>query len=162
MEQEELARAVVAKYEEETAIYEQLLALAGRVKTHLLAGEVELVQGLLGEQARLVAVIDRCGQESEPLRRRLAGDFGYPDLTLGLLSKLTEPKPPLARVAGAMRKVARLLRELNAIHGENQRLLEERLGAVRAERANLARGKNAVQAYRAPVAGESRFVDRRS
>lgn len=162
MERDGLAQAVAAKYEEEAAVYEQLLALAGRVRTHLLAGEVELVQGLLGEQARLVAVIDRCGQQLEPLRRRLAGDFGYPDLTLGLLTQMAQPEPSLARVAGAMRKVARLLRELNGLHGENQKLLEERLGAVRAEQASLARGKDAVRAYRAPGAGESRFVDRRS
>ncbi|MDI6869883.1 MAG: flagellar export chaperone FlgN [Bacillota bacterium] len=162
MEPAQLAEAVVARYEEEAAAYRTLLALAGRIKEHLLAGEFDRLQGLLADQAELTSTIERCNEAVAPLRRQLAGCYGYPDLTLGLLSTLKKPAAPLARVGEAMRQVAGLLEDLAAVYTENQKLLEERLGAVRSEQASLARGKSAVRAYQGAAGQESRFVDRRS
>jgi hypothetical protein len=162
MDPVDLAAAVAARYDEVAAAYRQLLAVAGKIKERLLAGEADLVQSLLTEQTDLMAAVDRCNEAVAPLRRELAACYGYSDLTLGLLSTLPDPPPPLAKAGQAMRRVAGLLEELASIYEGNQQLLQERLGLVRTEQAALVRGKSAIQAYREAGPSEARFVDRRS
>lgn len=162
METLALADVVVAGYEKEAALYRRFLAVAQAIEKRLVAGEVERAQGLLAEQAELTSAIDQCNEAIEPLRRQLAACYGHPDLSMGLLSTLSQAPPPLARAGEAMRQVAELIKHLAAAFDRNQRLLRERLGAVRSEQAALTRGRSAVEAYRAIAPTDPRFVDRRS
>lgn len=162
MEPTELAAAVAARYQEQATAYRSLLDLARRIKGHLVAGETDQVQGLLPQQLELMATVDLAGEALTPLRRQLGAAYGHPDVTLALVESLDHPAPPLKQAGEAMRQVADLLQELSALYAENQKLLTERLGAVRSEQGALARGKSAVQAYRGPGSDESRFIDKKS
>lgn len=157
-----LAQDIASRYEEQLELYRVLLSVARRLNDTLQAGDDDRIQGLLDEQGKCAEAIDRSQETLSSLRRGLAAAFGYPDLTLRLLSGLEQPPPQLRRVHEAMQQIAAILSELSSVFAENQRLLEGRLSAVRAQQKSLNRGKSAVQAYRGPVAEDARFLDRRS
>lgn len=149
-------------YAEELMRYRRLLDAAHKLRTQIMAADLDGVASTLASQARLMEEIDALEAEAAPLKQEVCRKYGLGQFSVSALKRIRRNQE-VARLAAVAGELLELLRDLTRLEEDNRALLEEKMARLAAEAEQLQKGAKATEAYLKPPlpTPEPRFIDRK-